>query len=367
LLAGLFALNSAISFVLFRRAGSGLWLVAAGLNCLLAFASKETALFLPLTLLAYDLLFYQSTNAQSTHPPTFPSTRDKMLNWRFFLPSLAIVLLGAAFLSFRVSLGGGYAPAVKVTLPRLAMNLAYYVLIGVLALPNNYAFRAALPSWKTLNALPIVTLVSSAAIIITIGWIWFRERIWLTKHKKSLLFALVWAVGALAPVIFIVSERAVFMSSVGIALAFAILFIGAWDIAPRRGKGLKRAVAIAIVLYIGLNASVLRYRGAWWAKSAETSEAVLTQLDSQIENQPHGTQILLVGLPDHVAYTFTFRNTFPAAARVLQYNSDVKAILDTELTELSPQQQEGYIHQLVQETNAVVFWYRDGELVPEEN
>jgi hypothetical protein len=182
-----------------------------------------------------------------------------------------------------------------------------------------------------------------------------------------LLFSFVWIILALAPVIFIVAERSVFLSSIGIVLMLSTLFVGAWDTAKEHGEWMKRAIAAIIILYAGLNTYVLGYRSTWFGKSAETSKAVLMQLDSQIENLPTGTPILLVHLPDHLGYTFTFRNTFPAATKILEYDSSIRTVLDTELIGLSSQQQEDYIDQFRQESDDTVFWYRDGKLVPGED
>ena len=103
----------------------------------------------------------------------------------------------------------------------------------------------------------------------------------------------------------------------------------------------------------------------WFGKSAEMNEVVLLQLDTQIENLPAGTQILLVNLPDHLEHTFTFRNTFPSATKILKYDFDIKPVLDSELVDLSPQQQRDYVNQLEKAPDAIVLWYRDGKLVPE--
>ena len=353
LLAGVFVLLSTISYVLFRRTGNVWWLVAAGLNCLLGLTSKETALLWPLTLLVYDALWFEPA-------------RGKKLDWRLLWPTLCLILLWLAFLLFRIPLGSAYTSAVDFSVPRLAMNLAYYALIGVLALPNNYAFLTSLPSWQTLPALPILALISSTGVIVITAWVWFRERIWVTRkpYRRALLFSCVWMVVTLGPIIFIVAERSVFLSSVGIVLAFGISFVGVWDVARERGKWMKRMIAVAIVLYTGLNTCVLGYRSTWFGKSAEISRAVLTQLDREVERLPAGIPILLVNLPDHLEHTFTFRNTFPSAAEILGYDRYVDSVLDTTLHPLSPQQQESYVGRLGQESGAIVFWYRNGELVP---
>ena len=127
---------------------------------------------------------------------------------------------------------------------------------------------------------------------------------------------------------------------------------------------MKRMIAVAIILYTGLNTCVLGYRSTWFGKSAEISRAVLTQLDREVERLPPGILILLVNLPDHLEHTFTFRNTFPSAAQILGYDRYVDSVLDTALHPLSPQQQESYVDRLGQESGAIVFWYRNGELVP---
>lgn len=59
LLAGFFALCSIASYVLFRRERNYFWLLVSGLSCVLGLTAKETALFVPIIFIAYDVLFYQ--------------------------------------------------------------------------------------------------------------------------------------------------------------------------------------------------------------------------------------------------------------------------------------------------------------------
>ena len=100
-------------------------------------------------------------------------------------------------------------------------------------------------------------------------------------------------------------------------------------------------------------------------ESGKISEAVLAQLDSQIADLPVGASILLVNLPDHTGYTFTFRNTFPSATQVLGHDVEIQAVLDSELNALSPQQRADYVHQLASASGATVIWYRGGRLAPD--
>ena len=126
---------------------------------------------------------------------------------------------------------------------------------------------------------------------------------------------------------------------------------------------MKRLVVTVIALYIALNACVLVYRSTWFGKSAGISRVILEQLDNKVQDLPAGTPVLLVNLPDHLGYTFTFRNTFPAAAKVLKYDFDIEMVLDSKLAGLSSQEQKDYVNQLRKTSNTVVFWYRNGKLV----
>jgi hypothetical protein len=352
LLAAAFVLIGVTGFVLFRKRGKYGWLAVAGLSAALGFASKETALLFPLLLVAYDVLW--------------PGSRGWKRSGPFLVPLAAMLLLWGAFLLFRIPQGSAYTSAVAYSVPRLAMNLAYYALIGALALPNNYAFLETWPLWRASPWLPVGALLASSSVLLIAGGVWVRERAWRKGSCVRLLcFALLWSLVTLGPVLFIVSERSIFLSSVGIALTFATLLVGAWDAAKRHGKWLKRAIAVVIILYIGLNACVLEYRSTWFGKSGEISEAVLTQLDSQIADLPAGASILLVNLPDHTGYTFTFRNTFPSATQVLGYDVEIQAVLDSELSALLPQQRADYVHQLASASGATVIWYRDGRLAPD--
>ena len=351
LLAGLFVLLSVISYILYREIKQSALIIVSGICAFLAFASKETSLTFPFLLLFYDLLLYLEIE-------------NKKRRWSFFLPFLAIALLWIAFLLFRIPMGSSYSNVVEITPLGMIKNLVYYLLIGVFALPNNYAFLSSIPLWQSSPAIPVICLILSASIIAILIFVWWHARLLANKqYRKSLLFALAWTIIALGPVIFIVTERAIFLSSIGITAAFSILLVGAWDAAKDK-VWLKRTITIAFILYLGLNLYVLRYRSMWFEKSADLNQTVLEQLDQQAESLAAGTKVLIANLPDHTQHTFTFRNTFPSAITLSQYHIDVIAVLDSDLAEKSRQQQKDYVNQIAQETNCdIVFWYSDGKLI----
>lgn len=354
LLAGLFTACGMISYVLFRRTQAPLWLLGSGISYVLGITSKETALSLPLMLLVYDALL-------------FVEAPDKPHIWRWALPLIPFILSSLILVPLRIARGHHYS--VVVSIPRLAMNLVYYLAIEVLALPSNYAYLASLPLWRESPLLPVITVTLTTSVITTLGLVLLRSGFRCRERAdvRAFVFAIGLSIVALAPVILMISERTAFLSSIGVALALSVAFVCTWDALSERGeyKGrMKRVIAVAVVLYTITNASVLIYRSSWWAKAGKISETVLMQLDDQIRELPTDTEIWLVNLPDHVEYAYVFRNTFPAASDLLEFLShrSIQAVLDSELAALSPPQRKDLINQLENRPDAVIFWYKEGTI-----
>lgn len=352
--AALFASTSMIAFVLMRKRDSHVWLLLAVVSSLLAFASKETTLAFPLMFFVADLLWGRWF-------------RDRRLDWRLIWPLFVLVLCWAAFLAFRLPMGSAYADYMRPSLFRLAMNLVYYALIGLFLLPNNFAFWETRHSW---SVLPFAILGISLIVIAACAWMWIRGRLWLVNRQRTrtLLFSAAWAVVVLGPTIFIVSERTSFGSSIGIAIAFAALLVGMWDEARRHGVWARRIVTAITIAYLVVSGFVFEYRCAWYGRSGDISEAVLDQLADYARDLSPEATVVLVGLPDHTGYAYTFRNTFPSARAVLDYAFDVLVVLDVELRQVPPEDAEMYVRQISDKPGAVVYWYhRDGDLVPAQD
>ena len=351
LIAALFALISTITYVLFRKSNNNYWwLVITCVSAFLAFASKETAIFFPLLLFLYDILL-------------FWGMENKTKQWGFFLPLVLVFAVWAGFLLFRLSMKFAYLSVVELTIQRVIANITYYLLIGVFALPNNYAFLSALPTWQSSPLLPTVILLLSVTTIGIVTAVWLVNWNQIpTISKQTLLYYGVWSFAAIGPVIFVVTERASFLSTVGIASAYAVLLIGAWDVVRKGRPRFKQAMAVVIVIFICLNLFVLTYRSAFFGRSAVANRAVISQIDAQAISA--GEKVLIANLPDHTGYTFTFRNTFPSANKLMRHNFEIHSILDTRLAGMSSEQQHAYVYNVAEKINSnIIYWYSDGKLI----
>ncbi|MBN1872994.1 MAG: glycosyltransferase family 39 protein [Anaerolineae bacterium] len=362
LLTALFISTAAITYLIFRKTGHWLWFGVACVGCGLALLSKETSLLLPLVLPGYDLLNLLGHKLRGDSARDFAARASCSSPGLLLIPGLSIGGLWLAFLLFRLPMGSAYTSAVSYALPRLLMNGVYYVLIGIFALPNNYAFLTSASVWRAFPVLPLLAMGSSGLIVVMFLWLWMKTKIWqVWAYTRTLLFAVLWSGLGLAPVIFIVAERSIFLSSMGIALALAMGLVGAWR-GVRRGEHFQHTLwrgltTLMILLSIGMNTCVLLYRSAWFDHSSSVSRAVFTQLDDHLTRIPPGEHIVLINLPDHIAHTFTFRNTFPAATQVVGYEYDITVILDTAWTDFTPQAQVAHIQQCQEVASCSVLWY----------
>lgn len=351
LLAALFVLLGVIGYVLGRQTHAPAGYLVAVVSSALAYATKETALFFPLVLIVYDLIAF-ATAARARRRVSF------------FLPLLPVLGVWLLYLWVRIPMGSPYLSAVTLSPLRLAMNLAYYLLVSVWLLPNNYAFFNALPLWRMSPLLPLAALAGSTTVYVILGIVWVRNQLFRrAAYWKSLLFTGGWTLAAWGPVLFIVSERATFASSIGIAATVAILFVGAWDAVGQDDARRKNLLVVTLIAYLGLNLAVLTYRSDLFTQSAELNQRVIDQLRYETQAFPPNTPVVMANLPTFVQHVATFTSAFPEAAWLLNLPIEVTVIHEHELTGKSPQAQAEYIRHKAQEVGAeVVYWYQDGEL-----
>lgn len=346
ILAGLFVVLAMSAYVQFRRSGTTRWLLATGLFYVLGITSKETAVSLPVMLVAYDLLLHRSTKWQGV--------------WQKLAASGPFLLLGLAFVVFRLVNGSPYSMAVEIS--RIGINLLYYLAVEALALPDNYGYLTALTLWGAEPILPIVTVGLATSGLTVGGWMLLRSRsergIGLLP-LRGLAFAAAWGLIGLGPVFLTGTGRTAFVSSMGVAWAIAIVFVSLWRRLPRRGG--RRWLLLALALLVSANLLVSAYRTYWWRQAGDTMQATLAQLDVQLRDVPDGAEVWLVGVPDHLRHAYTFRNAFPAAGQLLNRRQIIRMALDTDIAGLTRQQAIARVVEGGKE-NIVILWYEEGAL-----
>jgi len=340
-LAGLFALLSITSYAAFRRSRRPLlWLTGAWLCYLLAIGCKETAVFLPLLVVGYDVWIGASATEAT--------------GWSKFAPTVPFLLAGLAFTAFRIRTGSPYPVSVGVA--RILINVVYYLAVECLALPDNYGYLTSLSLWRQSPFLPLLTvgLGTGSLGILLWGYRRFGPGRSLSEYDRARKFALGWSICALLPVVLTATGRTAFMSSIGVAWFIAVLSFVAWRSA-RDDQKARRAVVAALALFIIANLLVSSYRASCWRQAGHTMENVLSQLDHQLRGTSDDSEICLVGLPDHIEHAYTFRNAFPALARLLYPDRNMRAILDVDSTG-----QERTVQELGRMDvcgNGLVLWY----------
>lgn len=355
LLAGIFVLLSTSCYVLYRQRQKPYLLVVVCVASYLAFASKETAVFFPLLLLLYDLLTYLEQPA-------------KQRSWRTFQAFIPVAIVWLGFLLFRIPMGSSYSESLNTSIVGLVKNGVYYLLIVLFLLPNNFAFLSAIDSWKATPVIPLATVLLTITSLGLLFFVWWRQIRFANKRlNKNLLFFIAWFGLALGPVIFIVTERASFLATIGAVGVVSLLFVAAWDAVADKTAVFKNTLIAALVIYLGVNVFVLSYRAYWFEQSADMNQALMSELQEQAERLPPNSRLVIANLPDHTEFTFTFRNVFPPATTLMNIPLHVFPILDSELATLSPTEQADKINSAATAFESdFIFWYEAGDLILQE-
>ncbi len=312
LLAGLFTLLSLRSYLAFRASTRRAVQYALTVGCyLLAIGAKETAIFLPVALGVYELLTTE----------TVPWNE----RLRRLTPIMPLVAIQAVFVTFRFWTGSPYP--VEIDPFRIVINLAYYLAVGIFALPDNYGYATSLPLWREQPLLPIVAAAMTACALGIAGWLFVAARQKTPERsQQALWFAAWWSLIALYPVILTATGRTAFMSSIGIAWMLAIGWAAIWQVADRR----RTWCAVALILLVGTYAGVASYRAYWWRQAGNEMERTIARIDASLTDIPPGAAVCVIGLPDHLHHAYVFRNAFPALNQVRFPDHIVHAFLDSE-------------------------------------
>lgn len=315
LLAGLFVLLGLRSYLAFRASASpGVFYALTVASYALAIGAKETAIFLPVALAVYDLL--------DTGERTW---RERL---RRLTPVAPLLAIQGVFVAFRFWTGSPYP--VDIDPVRIAVNLAYYLAVGLFALPDNYGYLTSLPLWREQPAPPLVTMFAAASALGILGWL-FRasHRTIPRRQTRIMLFTALWSVIALYPVFLTATGRTAFMATIGVAWLIAAGWGAIWQAADVR-----RAWCVAaLILLIGTHAGVASYRAFWWRQAGDEMERAIAWLDDALANIPSGATACVTGLPDHLHHAYVFRNAFPTLNQVRFPDHVIHAFLDNAQTD----------------------------------
>lgn len=310
LLAGVFVLLGLRSYLAFRNSSSPGRYYALTIVCyVLAIGAKETAIFLPVALAVYDLL--------DAHAETW---RERL---RRLTPVAPLLAIQGVFVAFRFWTGSPYP--VEIDPFRIAVNLAYYLAVGLFALPDNYGYATSLPLWREQPALPLIAMTVAMGATGILGWLVWQIRGRIPRHQvRILLFAAAWSVIALYPVILTATGRTAFMATIGIAWLVAAGWGAIWQAAEAR----RSLCAAALILLIGANTGVASYRAYWWRQAGHEMERAIDWMDGALADIPSGATVCVTGLPDHVHHAYVFRNAFPTLGQVRFPDYVVHAFLE---------------------------------------
>lgn len=312
LLAGLFTLLSLRSYLAFRASTRRTAQYALTIGCyVLAIGTKETAIFLPVALGVYELLITENV-----------PWNERL---RQLAPIMPLMAIQAVFVAFRFRTGSPYP--VEIAPFRIAINVAYYLAVGIFALPDNYGYATSLPLWRDQPLLPVVAVTMTAGALGTGGWVWVAARQQIPERlRPALWFAAWWSLIALYPVMLTATGRTAFMSSIGIAWMLAIGWVAVWQVADRR----RTWCVVALILLIGAHAGVASYRAHWWRQAGNEIERAIARIDAGLADIPPGAAVCVVGLPDHLHHAYVFRNAFPVLNQVRFPDHIIHAFLDGE-------------------------------------
>ncbi len=260
-------------FNYWRTNGGAGWYCGALLACFLALFSKQSAIVLPVVLVAYQALALGLPHMQS---------------WRRMSAYLPFVALTAGYLALRLvlfgnavredSLGGGL---VELFLRR---QPAY-----VLA-----TFTGVEVPWLTAGTLAVALGVALLLGALT----WFagmRQMVSSLLWRRLLFFGPLWwilTVGPLAVVGYF-SARHLYLTSAGIALCAALIAAALWESRP----GLARVAAgLGATTLAGGSFLLLQWATGQWNAAGRFSQAMAIDLQREAAVAPEGA-LLVVGAP----------------------------------------------------------------------
>jgi hypothetical protein len=266
----LFYLGALVSYAVWRRGGPAPWYALALLSAFCAHFSKQSAITLPATVLAYELLLE-------------PRGGRTLARWLW--PVLPFAALTAGYLALRQVLFGNY---VREQMWSLAMVRTF--LRRQPAYVEALLAPAVVPA-EDLNRRGIALLVLAIAASAVFVWLRFRARERSRGLDALLLFGPVWyvlTVGPLAVTYF--SPRHLYLASAGLALAIAAL---ADRLADGRGRPVRAALVTAAALLLGADLVALRAHNRYWNDAGRASLALTGAVQRVARAAPPGSLVVV--------------------------------------------------------------------------
>lgn len=265
----LFYLGALVAYAAWRDRDQPAWYAVALLAAFCAHFSKQSAITLPVVLLAYELL----QEAQGR-------TLDRRL-----LPVLPFAAVTAGYLGLRQVLFGNYVREQMWSLGMLRSFLrrqpAY---VDALLTPGVVPVEDV-----TRRGLVLLAAVIAATLLIV--WIRWRAPERSRTLDALLLFGPFWylvTVGPLAVTYF--SPRHLYLTSAGIALALAALAV---RLADGRPRPVRVAVGAAAAALLVADLVALQQHNRYWSHAARASQAVHDSVLRVARAAPPGSLVVV--------------------------------------------------------------------------
>jgi hypothetical protein len=273
----MFYLATFFGFAAWRRtANRGLYALAI-VTFVLALFSKQSAITMPIMLVAFDMLV---------------GRRRPALTWAWLRPYLPFVALTVGYLLLRVILFGNAVREQTLTAPvimEFAIRQATYVKM-LLVGSSRIGMAVLAPEIELLGRYLVWLLIGVAMVAVLLE----VRRVWRGQpgavRGRLIFFGIVWWLVCIVPlVVTYESPRHLYLPSVGVAIVIAMAFGKAWrgDIARR-----VMSVLVAAVLVVG-SARLMDRAAAAWHGAAEVSAQVTRDLERELAMAPTGSLVVV--------------------------------------------------------------------------
>lgn len=272
------------------RARPRTWLYAASLGLFFcALFSKQSAITMPAVLLAFELLV-EKRQGRSTA--------------RWLGPVVPFAALTAGYLGLRQVLFGNFVRE-QLLSPGLVRTFLYRqaAYVDALLSPAVVATHEA-----TTRGLVLLALAAAGSALL--AWIAWRARTTARSLGALVLFGPVWYVLTVGPLLVTYfSPRHLYLTSAGVALAWAALFDLATDGRSARWRAFCGAVCAVM---LGAYAVALQEHNRHWNDAARASRALAVGAHRVARSAPAGS-LLLIDVPWRTRYAFVWGWAVPFA------------------------------------------------------